>query len=192
TKQLTGAKIYHFATTELFLKDDIISEFENESILIKGARKFKFERITKKLSLETHGTTLEIDLSATLKNLSIIKSKLPSHIKIMGMVKAFAYGTGTYEVAKSIQNKIDYLAVAYTDEGVALRNNGVKSPIMVMNAEIDTFPQLLEFELEPSIFNKNQLRAFNKLITNQLKNDEFKKYKIHIELDTGMHRLGFM
>jgi alanine racemase len=185
---LEGIESHFFESTETFLKSPLIESFEHESILIKGARKYRFERITKRLSQETHGTTLEIDLSAVLKNLNIIKSKLPKDIKIMGMVKAFAYGSGTYEVAKTIQKKVDYLAVAYTDEGVALRDNGINTPIMVMNVEEETYPQLIENNLEPVIFSTKQLLEFNNFINTQTKN----KVKIHIELDTGMHRLGLM
>ncbi len=173
-----------FKNTSDFLDHFYDIKFRDETILIKGARKFRFESIVKRLEQLSHGTVLEINLSAALHNLMIIKDRLEPGIKIMAMVKAFAYGSGSYEMAKQIQHKVDYLAVAYSDEGVALRQNGIKMPIMVMNADEDAFEQLIRYGLEPVIFSVNQLKALSNKI-------ELQTLRMHIEIDTGMHRLGF-
>ena len=174
-----------YPNTEAFLNDFYTLKFQEESILIKGARNFEFEKIVKKLEQESHGSVLEINLSAALKNLNTIKNKLPENMKIMAMVKAFAYGSGTYEVAKLLQNKVDYLAVAYADEGVALRKSGIATPIMVLNTNEEAFEQLIEYSLEPVIFSLQQLKSL-------LNSHQGKVFPLHIELDTGMHRLGFV
>ena len=175
---------HFYADTSACLHDFGQLKFQDESILIKGARKFEFEKITRKLEQESHGTVLEINLSAAGKNLNVIKSRLPSGMKIMAMVKAFAYGSGSYEIAKLLQNKVDYLAVAYADEGVALRKSGIQTPIMVMNTREESFDQLLLHKLEPVVFSLNQLRSVISTFGGI-------PVRIHIEIDTGMHRLGF-
>ena len=182
-------KVYGFDTlffkdTKDFLESFYQVSFHNETILIKGARSYHFERITGRLEQLTHGTVLEINLSAASRNLDTIKNRLEPGIKVMAMVKAFAYGSGSYEMARLIEHKVDYLAVAYTDEGVALRQNGIRIPIMVMNADEDALEQLIRHQLEPVVFSMNQL----KMITSQL---ELHHLRVHIEIDTGMHRLGF-
>ncbi len=174
-----------YINTKAFLDDFYTLKFHEENILIKGARKFEFEKIVKKLEQENHGTVLEINLSAALKNLYAIKNKMPKDIKVMAMVKAFAYGSGSYEIAKLLQNKVDYLAVAYIDEGIALRQSGINTPIMVMNSDIDSIEQLLEYNLEPVVFSNDFLNQFLFLETKSI-------LKIHIEIDTGMHRLGYL
>jgi alanine racemase len=173
-----------FTNTNEFLDHFYELGFHDETILIKGARKFQFEKIVKKLEQLSHGTILEINLTAALHNLEAIKRRLDPDMKIMAMVKAFAYGSGSYEMAKLIQHKVDYLAVAYSDEGVALRQNGIQKPIMVMNADEDAFDQLLRYNLEPVIFSTSQLKAI-------LQQAELQTIRVHIEIDTGMHRLGF-
>jgi len=173
-----------FSNTNDFFDQLHDIHFHDETILIKGARIFQFEKIVKRLEQLSHGTVLEINLSAALHNLDTIKSKLEPGVKIMAMVKAFAYGSGSYEMAKLIQHKVDYLAVAYADEGVALRQNGIKIPIMVMNADEDAFELLIRYELEPVVFSLEQLKAISSRI-------ELQTIKVHIEIDTGMHRLGF-
>ncbi len=161
--------------------------FSNEVILIKGARKFSFEKIVKKLQRKSHGTVLEINLDALHHNLDFYRSKLHAKIKTMVMVKALAYGSGSWEVANMLQfHRADYLAVAYVDEGVELRKRGISLPIMVMNVRPENFEKLIEFDLEPEVFSLNQineLSAFLHLAERTL--------KIHVKLDTGMHRLGF-
>ncbi|MBS7562863.1 bifunctional UDP-N-acetylmuramoyl-tripeptide:D-alanyl-D-alanine ligase/alanine racemase [Mucilaginibacter sp. Bleaf8] len=162
--------------------------FNNEAILIKGSRSFEFERISRALSQKAHETMLEINLNALLGNLNFYKSKLKPGVKLMAMVKAFSYGSGTFEVANILQyNKVDYLAVAYIDEGIALRQAGIKLPIMVLNPEPAAFDKLTEFKLEPEIYSFNLLDRFIKFVQQQ----NIKAYPVHIKIDTGMHRLGF-
>jgi alanine racemase len=176
-----------FDTTEQFLDQFNSSDYKEESILIKGARKFQFEKIVKKLEQTAHGTILEINLSAALNNLNAIKSVLPQGIKVMAMVKAFAYGSGTYEMARLIRNKVDYLAVAYADEGVALRQNGIQTPIMVMNPELEAYDTMLQYQLEPVVFSMSQLMSLIEFL--ELR--QINLFSVHIEIDTGMHRLGY-
>lgn len=181
----TNAAAFKFyATTENFLAEFSPHQFHNETILLKGARSFQFEKVALKLERQNHGTVLEINLTAALHNLNFIKRTLPAGTKIMGMVKAFAYGSGSYEIAKMLDAKVDYLAVAYTDEGVTLRQNGVQVPIMVMNTEPDSLAQLLVYHLEPVVFGLEQLKAMLQFL-------DGKALPIHLEIDTGMHRLGF-
>ncbi|MFM6983172.1 MAG: bifunctional UDP-N-acetylmuramoyl-tripeptide:D-alanyl-D-alanine ligase/alanine racemase [Chitinophagaceae bacterium] len=182
-----SADVEFYETTELFLEQINTSQFRDENILIKGARKFQFEKIVKKLEQTAHGTILEINLSAALHNLNAIRGILPAGMKIMAMVKAFAYGSGTYEMAKLIKNRVDYLAVAYADEGVALRQNGIQTPIMVMNPEFETLDLILQYRLEPVVFSLSQLKALTEFISLR----QISSLSVHIELDTGMHRLGY-
>jgi Alr-MurF fusion protein len=162
--------------------------FVNETILIKGARSFEFELISQALTLKAHETVMEINLNALLSNLNFYKSKLKPGVKIMAMVKAFSYGSGTFEVANILQyNKVDYLAVAYIDEGVALRQAGITLPVMVLNPEVSAFDKLAEYKLEPEIFSFNLLDEFVKYA--QIHNLNY--YPVHLKIDTGMHRLGF-
>lgn len=162
--------------------------FDNETILIKGARSFEFERISSALSQKAHETVMEISLNALLNNLNFYKSKLKPGVKIMAMVKAFSYGSGTFEVANMLQyNKVDYLAVAYIDEGVALRQAGITLPVMVLNPELSAFDKLIEYKLEPEIFSFNLLDEFVKYALSH----NLSSYPVHLKIDTGMHRLGF-
>lgn len=159
--------------------------FLNKIILVKGARAFAFEKIVNKLQEKIHGTRLEINLNAITHNLNFYRSRLHKSTKVMVMVKAFAYGTGIIEIANLLQyHKVDYFGVAYTDEGVNLRENGIDIPIMVMNPSPDGFAQLLEYNLEPVIYSFDLLKN----IAGYVKR---KKLKVHIKVDTGMHRLGF-
>ncbi len=182
-----SAPVQFFESTEAFLEQINTTSFRDENILIKGARKFQFEKIVRKLEQTAHGTILEINLSAALHNLNAIRSVLPRGMKIMAMVKAFAYGSGTYEMAKLIKNRVDYLAVAYADEGLALRQNGIQTPIMVMNPEFETFDVILQYRLEPVIFSLSQLKALSEFLSLR----KVQTLQVHIELDTGMHRLGY-
>ncbi|WP_345948126.1 bifunctional UDP-N-acetylmuramoyl-tripeptide:D-alanyl-D-alanine ligase/alanine racemase [Mucilaginibacter sp. PAMB04274] len=162
--------------------------FNNEAILIKGSRSFEFERISRALSQKAHETMLEINLNALLGNLNFYKSKLQPGVKVMAMVKAFSYGSGTFEVANILQyNKVDYLAVAYIDEGIALRQAGITLPLMVLNPEPSAFDKLVEFKLEPEIYSFGLLDKFVKFA----KLHHISEYPVHIKIDTGMHRLGF-
>lgn len=161
--------------------------FKDEAILIKGARVFELEKLVARLENKVHDTILEVNLNAMVHNLNYYRKHIPAGTKIMAMVKASGYGTGTHEIAHILHfHHIDYLAVAYADEGIELRNHGIQLPIMVMNAESTGINTLLENKLEPVIYNfetlahyKNQLARGGTLPT------------VHIEIDTGMHRLGF-
>lgn len=177
-----------FKNTADFLNQYNSSAFENETILIKGARNFHFEEIVTLLEEKTHETVLEINLNAISHNLNFYKSKLKPGTKVMVMVKAFGYGSGSFEIAKLLaHHKVDYLGVAFADEGIALRNAGIDMPIIVMNPENSAFSAMVAYNLEPEIYSPQVLKRFITLA--QQKN--LSNYPIHIKLDTGMHRLGF-
>lgn len=162
--------------------------FENETILIKGARDFHFEEIVSMLEEKTHETVLEINLNAISHNLNFYKSKLAPKTKMMVMVKAFGYGNGGFEIAKLLEHhKVDYLGVAFADEGISLKSAGITVPIMVLNPESTSFSALIQHQLEPEIYSIKGLRAFLKIAEQK----KLKHFPIHIKLDTGMHRLGF-
>jgi Alr-MurF fusion protein len=183
-----------FSTAEDFLQNYPINQLKDSLVLIKGARKFQFEKIVERLSQKIHGTVFEINLDALTNNLNFYRSKVGSKTKIMVMVKAFAYGSGSAEVASLLEyHRIDYLGVAYADEGVFLRNNGIKLPIMVMNPQPETFSKLTEFELEPEIYSFKILNEYLGFIMNLNSplNREGVGGRVHLKLDTGMHRLGF-
>lgn len=178
-----------FKSTEEFLKKFYLITFEHEAILLKGARSFAFEKISILLEQEVHQTVLTIDLSALAHNLDAYRSYLEPGVKTMAIVKAFSYGHGSYEIANLLQySRVDYLAVAYTDEGIALRKTGITMPIMVMSPDLGSFDRMIAWKLEPELFNMRSYRAFME-IARML---DVKDYPIHIKLDTGMHRLGFM
>ncbi len=180
-----------YEATEDFLKQLDSSSFNNEVILLKGARKFRFEVIGKFLEKKAHETVLEINLNALTHNLKVYQSLLKPETKIMAMVKAFSYGSGSFEIANVLQfSRVDYLAVAYADEGVELRKNGITLPIMVMNPEQRSFETMIHYYLEPEIYSLSLLDRFSEVLA-LLRNGDDSKYKIHIELETGMNRLGF-
>ncbi|XZF12451.1 bifunctional UDP-N-acetylmuramoyl-tripeptide:D-alanyl-D-alanine ligase/alanine racemase [Chitinophagaceae bacterium MMS25-I14] len=178
-----------FKTTEDFLKQLHLISFEKEAILLKGARAFAFEKVSMLLEQEVHQTVLSIDMSAMTHNLNVFRTKVVPGVKIMAMVKAFSYGSGSYEVAYSLQySGVDYLTVAYTDEGIALRKAGISLPIMVMSPDEGSFDRMIAWKLEPEIFNQRSLESFIRIAQTL----QVKAYPVHIKLDTGMHRLGFM
>ncbi len=180
-----------YESTDDFLKQLDSSSFNNEVILLKGARKFRFEVIGKFLEKKAHETVLEINLNALTHNLKVYQSLLKPETKIMAMVKAFSYGSGSFEIANVLQfARVDYLAVAYADEGVELRKNGITLPIMVMNPEQRSFETMIHYNLEPEIYSLSLLDRFSEVLA-LLRNGDDSKYKIHIELETGMNRLGF-
>ena len=165
-------------------------DFNKEIILIKGARSFAFERIVQALALKTHNTRLEINLNALAHNLHVFRRQLKSSTKIMVMIKALGYGSGSHEVAQLLQfARADYLGVAYPDEGIALRQAGVQLPILVMNAHPATYNMLIQYGLEPEIYSFDALNQW--LQAAQSINNKALPPKIHLKLDTGMHRLGF-
>jgi len=162
--------------------------FRDETILIKGSRSFGFENISRALVQKAHETVLEISLNALLHNLNFYRSKLKPGVKVMAMVKAFSYGSGTFEVANMLQyNKVDYLAVAYIDEGVALRKAGITLPIMVLNPEVSAFNILTEYTLEPVIYSFGLFDEYIKYA----QDSSVVNYPIHLKIDTGLRRLGF-
>ncbi|MFN5619804.1 MAG: bifunctional UDP-N-acetylmuramoyl-tripeptide:D-alanyl-D-alanine ligase/alanine racemase [Flavobacteriales bacterium] len=179
-----------FSNTEAFLAQLSNDEYVKRAILIKGARDFRFERIVSAFQQQTHDTVLEINLNALAHNLRYFKSKLPASTKLMVMVKAFGYGSGAEEVASLLEfNKADYLAVAYTDEGVELRKAGISLPVMVMNPERSSLPTLIRHKLEPELYS---FRTANNFLQALQAADISEPYAIHIKIDTGMHRLGFI
>jgi alanine racemase len=177
-----------FQNTADFIAEIENLNFNNETILIKGARSFQFEEIVSFLEEKTHETVLEINLDSISHNLNYYKSKLADGVKIMVMVKAFGYGNGGLEIAKLLEHhKADYLGVAFADEGISLKNGGIKLPIMVLNPESTSFPSIIQYQLEPEIYSIKGLNAFLKIAREK----NLKDFPIHIKLDTGMHRLGF-
>lgn len=180
-----------FPTTEDFLRLTSLKNFKNQIILIKGARSFGFERISRFFEKKAHETVLEINLSSITHNTNYFKSKLKDNVKIMAMVKALSYGCGGVEIASVLaSHNVDYLAVAFADEGVELRNNGIKLPIMVMSPEKESISKIIHHNLEPEVYS---LGILNKLIIAHKEYCEIidnKPISIHIKLDTGMHRLG--
>ncbi|PWU03944.1 MAG: bifunctional UDP-N-acetylmuramoyl-tripeptide:D-alanyl-D-alanine ligase/alanine racemase [Bacteroidetes bacterium] len=177
-----------FLTTSEFIRNFHPSQFRDEAILVKGARVFEFEQISHLLEQKVHQTVLEINLSYLVHNLREYQKLLKPSTKIMAMVKAFSYGSGTYEIANILQfHKIDYLAVAYADEGIDLRRAGISLPIMVMNPEENSFDALVAYNLEPEIFSFSLLQKFEAF----LKGEGIPEFPVHIKIDSGMHRLGF-
>lgn len=184
-----------FPNTKTFLKHFNTLNFENEIILLKGARRFQLEKISILLALKTHGTVLKIQLNNLVHNLNRYRSLLKPGVKTMAMVKAFSYGSGQAEIARLLShNRVDYLAVAYADEGVELRRQGIKLPIMVMNPEPETFDQIIQFQLEPELYSFRILNNFLDALSGRQNFGDTQNsvpFPIHIKLDTGMHRLGF-
>ncbi|TJZ53638.1 bifunctional UDP-N-acetylmuramoyl-tripeptide:D-alanyl-D-alanine ligase/alanine racemase [Sphingobacterium olei] len=184
-----NSEVLCYESTAELIADLPRINFSNEAILIKGARKFHLEEVSQQLVEKSHDTVMEINLKAIESNLIQYRSLLRKDVKLMAMVKAFSYGSGSFEVANVLQfNKLDYLTVAFVDEGVELRKAGVTLPIMVLSPHEGTFDDVLSYRLEPEIYSKRMLNAFLQFITDR----QIKGYPIHIKLDTGMHRLGFM
>lgn len=187
--KIDAAVDFHtYATTEDFLQQFKSSDFFKEIILIKGARKAGFERIALLFEEKLHGTVLQINLAALTHNLKEYQKHLKPSTKIMAMVKAFSYGSGGAEIASVLQfNNVAYLGVAYADEGVALVDAGVTLPIMVMNAEPSSFATIVEHGLQPVIYSSTLLQNFEAYIKQQ----GLSAYPVHLEIETGMNRLGF-
>ncbi|MCQ2960035.1 MAG: bifunctional UDP-N-acetylmuramoyl-tripeptide:D-alanyl-D-alanine ligase/alanine racemase [Bacteroidales bacterium] len=179
---------FYFKSTDALLLKFHEFAFQNETILFKAAREFEFERLVDKLEAQAHQTVLEVNLNAIVHNLNYFRSCLNPKTKIMIMVKASCYGNGSYEIANILQhNKVDYLAVAFIDEGVELRNSGITVPIIVMNPEYGMLSKLYDYGLEPNIHNFAVLEEFKQLCT--MFPD--KTFPIHLKMDTGMARYGF-
>lgn len=179
-----------YETTSQCLQQHDFALFQHETILLKGARMFRFERIAQVLQYKSHETIMEVDLSALVSNLNYYRSLLQPTTRLMAMVKASSYGAGKVEVANALQyNHVDYLTVAYADEGVELRRQGITLPIMVMNPEEESFGDIIRYQLEPDIYSFRILQLFNQTARLVSQPDGF--VPVHIEFDTGMHRLGF-
>ncbi|MCB0805964.1 MAG: bifunctional UDP-N-acetylmuramoyl-tripeptide:D-alanyl-D-alanine ligase/alanine racemase [Bacteroidales bacterium] len=180
-----------FNSTQEFISKYPFAEFQNETILLKGARIFEFEQISQALQQKAHETVLEINLNALVNNLNYFRKNIQPATKIMAMVKAFSYGSGSFEIANVLEfHHIDYLAVAYADEGVELRKAGIKTPIMVMNPDEQSFDAIIKHSLEPEIYNFRSLQLLDEATRSNIIPDN-KPVKVHLKLDTGMHRLGF-
>ena len=178
-----------FESTGAFLQNVTQRDFSKENILLKGSRSFEFERIADFLQEKSHETVLEIDLTKMVENLNYVRSRLRPNTKIMAMVKAFAYGAGSYDVARILEyNRVDYLAVAYADEGVSLREDGITIPIMVLNPELSSYDAMIRYRLEPQLFSFRTLAFFAEALKSTT---ESAPYPVHIKLNTGMNRLGF-
>lgn len=181
-----------FTTTDEFLQQFPLSSFQHETILLKGARIFEFEKISRQLQQKAHETVMEINLDALIHNLNHYRSRLRPGTRIMAMVKAFSYGSGSYEIANVLQfHHVDYLAVAYADEGVELRKAGIRLPILVMSPEEYSLDLLLKYNLEPEIYHFRILRLLIEAMEHNQSSVQ-DEVRIHLKLDTGMHRLGFL
>lgn len=180
---------HFFESTDEFMHAIPGIDFSDETILLKGARIFRFEKLSHALQKKMHETVMEISLHALRHNLKVYRRVLQPGVRMMVMVKAFSYGSGSFEVANLLQHAgADYLAVAYADEGVDLRKSGIRLPIMVMNPDEASFPQLLKYDLEPEIYSFELMNLFRHFLAHAKR----KEFPVHIELDSGMHRLGFL
>ena len=179
---------YFFKTTEELIASEVFATLNNEFILIKGARRYHFDRLSDLLTLKVHQTILEVNLNALIENLHYYRSFMEPETKMVCMVKASAYGIGSFETSKTLQDQgVDYLAVAVADEGADLRKAGITSNIMVMNPEMTSFKMLFDYRLEPEVYNFQLLEA----LIYAAEKEGITNFPIHIKLDTGMHRLGF-
>jgi len=179
---------YFFNTTEELLSSELLANLRNEIILIKGSRSFHFDSVSDYLELKVHETILEINLNALIDNLNYYRNKLKQETKMVCMVKASAYGAGSYEIAKTLQDhRVDYLAVAVADEGSELRKAGIVSSIIVMNPELTAFKTMFDYKLEPEVYSFHLLDELIKAA----EKEGVTNFPIHVKLDTGMHRLGF-
>lgn len=181
-----GFNTVFYAETGDFLQDIAAHDFHDELILLKGARPFEFERIARRLEQKAHKTLLEVNLTALVHNLNAYNRLLKPGARTMAMVKAAGYGSGSAEVAKLLEfHRVDYLGVAYADEGIELRHAGVNLPILVLNPEPASFDVMYRFRLEPEVYSLPMLEELIHFTGKE------KKRSIHLKLDTGMHRLGF-
>lgn len=186
---LFGQNVKSFYTTRQALEQMDWESISESLVVLKGARHFAFERILKRLEFQRHDTVLEVNLPAILHNIQVHRSLLPLGTKVMAMVKANAYGLGGGAISEYLQHhRIDYLGVAYVDEGIELRRQGIRLPIMVMNPERSSYASLIAHGLEPEIYSLRVLDAF----LSELKDSDYVgEYPIHLKVETGMHRLGF-
>ncbi len=182
-----ASSVLYFNNTEEFLVDLHQFDWQSKAILLKGSRSFAFERIDKVFAQQRHETVMEIHLNRLVHNLNYYRGRLKPDTKLMVMVKAFAYGAGSEEIARVLAfHGVDYLAVAYADEGVALRRVGISLPIMVLNPESAAIDSFFDFDLEPEIYNFKRLEEFVRM-----SRERETQLKIHLKIETGMNRLGF-
>lgn len=187
-KKLTAEKISFYTSTEEFLTYQDASQFKQHTLLIKGARKFQLEKIVQQYRKKTHSTYLKVHLNALKNNLRVFTSLLKPQTKVMLMLKASGYGLGSIELARQLENeRVDYYAVAYTDEAIELRNIGIQKPIMVLNPEVGALSKLIDYQLEPEVYS---LGILKKLIEELNQLSDAKTISIHLKIETGMHRLG--
>ncbi len=183
-----GCEKRFFPTTEACLAQLSRGLLADRAVLLKGARHFRFEKLAHALSEKSHTTSLEVNLDAMRHNLNYFRSHLSEGVRMVAMVKASSYGMGDYEVAQLLQHEgVSYLAVAFADEGVQLREWGITMPIVVLNADADSFEQMTAYRLEPEIYSLHSLDSFIAAVERSGE----QHYPIHLKLDTGMHRLGF-
>ena len=179
---------WFFPDTDSFLRSSVMRSLHDSVVLIKGARSFGFERISEQLELKVHETILEVNLPAIVDNLNHFRAAMKPDTRLVCMIKADAYGAGAIEIARTLQeHRVDYLAVAVADEGVALRKAGITSNIMVMNPEMSSFKTLFDYGLEPEVYSFRLLDA----LIHAARKEGIAGWLVHIKLDTGMHRLGF-
>ncbi|HNQ11642.1 MAG TPA: bifunctional UDP-N-acetylmuramoyl-tripeptide:D-alanyl-D-alanine ligase/alanine racemase [Bacteroidia bacterium] len=189
-QHLFSGQTEFYESTEKFKQEFVASRFHNEMILLKGARAFGFETLLEMFQKKAHETVLEINLSALEHNLNYYRSFIKPGTQIMAMVKALGYGSGSHEIADLLQfHRVDYLAVAYADEGIELRKAGIHIPIMVMSPEEQSFDQMIQHNLEPEIYSFRVLQSFAEAV--QKKADRTTPFPVHLKIDSGMHRLGF-
>lgn len=187
-RHLFQMESYFFHTTEELMDSQVFQNLHDELILLKGARNFRFEKISEQLELKVHETILEIDLNALVDNVNYYRSFMKPDTKMVCMVKASGYGIGSLEVSKTLQDcGVDYLAVAVADEGADLRKAGITSNILIMNPEMTSFKTLFDCKLEPEVYNFSLLEA----LIRAAEREGVTNFPIHVKLDTGMHRLGF-
>ncbi|HPN23369.1 MAG TPA: alanine racemase, partial [Tenuifilaceae bacterium] len=177
-----------YADTTEFLQNFSRRQISNSAILLKGSRAFHFERISAILEQKSHRTVLEVNINSLVHNLNFYRSQLKPNVKLMALVKAFSYGSGSFEIANLLQfHRVDFLGVAFADEGVALREAGISLPIIVLNPSFGTYELMIEYELEPEIYSFTGLKEFIAALDRM----GVSNYSVHIKIDSGMHRLGF-
>lgn len=187
-EEIQIAEKFFFPSVDVFLQSEVFKSLRDEVILLKGARQFGFDQITELLVQKVHETVLEVNLNAVVNNLNYYRAFLKPDTKLVCMIKADAYGAGSIEIAKTLQDhRVDYLAVAVADEGAQLRGNGITSNIMIMNPELSAFKTMFDYDLEPEVYSFRLLDALIKAA----EKEGITGYPVHIKLDTGMHRLGF-
>ena len=178
-----------YPNTEMLLEHISDLRISYEIVLIKGAQNFHFEQVVKALQHKTHLTIMQVNLPALAYNLNYHRNRLRPDTKMVAMVKASSYGLGDVELVNTLVDQgVDYLAVAYTDEGVRLRKRRINTPIIVLGAEAHSFEVMVNHQLEPEIFNFFYLQQLEEVLA---RHPEISQFNIHIKVDTGMHRLGF-